>query len=219
MDKNSSEQFNLIGVGVMLAVLIALSFIVDIDTLKTWVIQAGVWAPLVFILLKISTVVIAPLSGSPLYPLVGLLFGFWPGLLYVALGDFIGYTVTFFISRIFGRSIVMKMISKKEEGLLAKIVYHIGTGKGFFHACLTCFALPELLSYGAGLSRIRYITFILILWPAATVATGLLVLFGSSLGGSDSSLLISAGMPLLGAIAMIMGGSFFVKAIKSKNNA
>ncbi|HEY0908210.1 MAG TPA: VTT domain-containing protein [Candidatus Paceibacterota bacterium] len=216
MDKKPSEQFNFIGAGIMLAALIALSFIVDVDTLKAWIIDAGVWAPVVFILLKISTVVIAPLSGSPLYPLIGLLFGFWPGLFYVALGDFIAYTLTFYISRIFGQKIVMKMISKKEEGLLAKIVEHIGTGKGFFHACLTCFALPELLSYGAGLSRIRYVTFILILWPAATVATGVLVLFGSSLSGSEKSLLISAGLPIVGAVAMLVGGSFFVKAIKRK---
>ena len=102
MDKKGTEQTNFWGIGLTLVAIITLALFVDIGSLRIWVEGAGVWAPLVFIILKVSTIVIAPLSGSPLYPLVGLLFGFWPGILYVALGDFIGYTTTFFIGRKLG---------------------------------------------------------------------------------------------------------------------
>ncbi len=218
MDNKFSEQVNLVGVGVTVLGLILLSFFIDIDNLKEWVIQAGIWAPFVFIFLKILSIVVAPISGSPLYPLVGVIFGFWPGLLYVAIGDFLGYTLTFGISRIFGRKTVMKFLSKKEESLLPKIVDHIGTTRGFIHALLTMFALPELLSYGAGLSKLPYIKFISILWPASLIASGSLVLLGSSFSLSDKSILISVGIPIIATICVIIGGSLFIKAVKEKGN-
>src|SRR3989344_7774415 len=135
-DFKPSEQGNYLVAGITLLVIILLAVLIDVSSLKVWVERAGVWGPLVFILLKISTIVFAPLSGSPLYPLVGLLFGFWPGILYVVLGDFLSYTISFWISRIFGRKFVHKLMSGKEEGMVARIVDHIGDAKGFFQACL-----------------------------------------------------------------------------------
>ena len=215
MDKwKPTEQTNLVGVGLTILVIIALSLFIDISSLKIWVERAGVWGPLVFMLLKISSIVIAPLSGSYLYPLVGLLFGFWPGILYVALADFLGYTIAFYISRLLGRKIVLKLISDKEEGVINRIVNHISETKGFVQVCLIFFALPDVLSYAAGLSRISYIKFISILWPFFTAVTAILVLFGSILEPRSESLLIGLAIPIAGAVAMLIGGSFFLRAVR-----
>lgn len=216
MENKFSEQLNFTGVGITILALVLLSLFLDIESMKSWVIEVGVWAPLAFIALKILTLVVAPLSGSPLYPLVGLLFGFWPGLIYVAIGDFLGYTITFGISRIFGRKIVEKMLGGKEGTLLSKIIDHVGTTKGFIQAVLALFVSPELLSYGAGLSKLPYIKFISILWPITLIGSTILVLLGSSLNLSSSSFLISIGIPAVGAICIIIGGSLFVKSIKNK---
>ena len=213
-----TEQLNFVGAGLTLLVIILLAIFVDIGALKVWVEKAGVWGPLVFMLLKISTIVIAPLSGSPLYPLVGLLFGFWPGILYVALADFLGYTIAFYISRFLGKRIVLRLISNKEEGVLNRIINHIGEPKGFIQACLTCFALPEILAYGAGLSRLSYIKFIGILWPFFTAITAILVFFGSILEPKGESVLIGFAIPILGAFAMLIGGYIFMRGMK-KNEA
>src|SRR3990167_3609477 len=67
----STEQMNLTGIGLTILVIVILAFFIDIGSLRVWVEKVGIWGPIVFILLKISTVVIAPLSGSPLYPLAG----------------------------------------------------------------------------------------------------------------------------------------------------
>ena len=213
-----TEQANFVGAGLAILALVLLVWLVDVSALRVWVEKAGVWGPLVFILLKISTVVIAPLSGGPLYPLVGLIFGFWPGILYVLIGDFLGYTITFYISRIFGQKIVMKLLSNKEESLVARIVDHIGDAKGFFQACLTLFALPEVLSYGAGLSRLKYIKFISIIMPFCLVATSILVFFGSILKPNSSSLLISLALPVAGGIAIMIGGTLFMKSVSRKES-
>ncbi|MFA5999948.1 MAG: VTT domain-containing protein [Candidatus Paceibacterota bacterium] len=216
MENGLSEQFNFIGVGITIIVIFLLSFLIDIESLKMWVMGVGIWAPLAFIFLKILTLVVAPLSGSPLYPLVGLLFGFWPGLLYVALGDFLGFTICFGISRIFGKKIAEKIIGDKDKNLLSKIINHVGTPKGFFHASLALFVSTEILSYGAGLSKLPYLKFILILWPISLIVSIILVLLGSNLIPSNSSLVISAGVPMLGALCIAIGGSLFVRAVKAK---
>jgi uncharacterized membrane protein YdjX (TVP38/TMEM64 family) len=123
--------------------------------------DAGIWAPLVLILAKASTIIIAPLSGSPLYPLAGALFGFWEGALYLILGDMIGGVVAFWISRILGRSIVEKMIGGDGK-FLSRALKMMGTIKGFLVARI-CFApLPEVVAYGAGLTRINFLVFLII---------------------------------------------------------
>jgi len=213
-----TEQANFIGIGLTILALVALTFFIDLDSVKTWVEKVGVWGPLLFIVLKASTIVVAPLSGSALYPLVGLLFGFWPGVLYVEIGDFLGYTISFFISRIFGQKLVLKILSNKEGGLLSRIIEHVSTAKGFLQACLTLFAMPELLSYGAGLSRLPYLKFILIITPLSIVASSLLVFFGSILDINSNSILLSLGLPILGALVIIAGGTIFVRSVKKKNN-
>jgi uncharacterized membrane protein YdjX (TVP38/TMEM64 family) len=216
MEGKTNEQTSYVGLGIVILVLIALAFFIDIDDLKGWVLQAGIWAPLAFILIKISTIVIAPLSGSPLYPLVGLLFGFWPGVLLVLIGDFLGYTISFFISRIFGRKAVLKLISGKEEGMMARIMNHVGEPKGFFHACLTCFGMPEILSYSAGLSKLPYPKFISILLPITTVVTSILVFIGSVIDPKNSSLYVGLLLPALGMVVAFIGISLFIRGIKKE---
>lgn len=215
-NRKPTEQANFVGAGITLLVIIAIMYFVDLGSVKEWVLAAGVWGPLVFILLKISTIVFAPLSGSPLYPLVGLLFGFWPGVLYVEIGDFLGYTIAFSLSRKFGKKLVAKFLSEKEEGLMPKIIEHVGTPKGFFHACLTLFAMPELLAYGAGLSRLPYRTFILIITPLSVLASSVLVFFGSLLDVESNSAYLSFGIPFLGALAVLLGGFLFTKEVMKK---
>lgn len=209
---------NLVGIGITILVIVAIAYFVDISSLRTYVETAGVWGPIIYILLKVSTIVIAPLSGSPLYPLAGLIFGFWPGILYIVIGDFLGNSTAFFISRIFGQKIVFKLLSGKEESLVARIVDHISDAKGFFQATLTLFALPEVLSYGAGLSRLSYFKFIGILLPFGITVSSILVFFGSILKPDSSSLLVALIIPVLGAVIIIVGGYLFMRAVKKNSN-
>jgi uncharacterized membrane protein YdjX (TVP38/TMEM64 family) len=218
-DNKRGGEFNFWGFGAAVLVLVILAWFIDLSSLKTWIEGRGVWGPVIFILLKISTIVVAPLSGSPLYPLVGLLFGFWPGILYVLIGDILGYTIAFYISRIFGQKIVLKLLSQSEENILGRIINHVSDTKGFFHACLTLFALPEVLSYGAGLSRLSYIKFISILMPLSATAAGILVFFGSILKPQAGSLWIGILIPVVGMIAVLIGGTLFVQAVRKREDS
>jgi uncharacterized membrane protein YdjX (TVP38/TMEM64 family) len=116
---------------------------------------------LILVVAKASTLIIAPLGGSPLYPLAGALFGFWKGVALLLLGDLIGGTVAFYLSRYFGRHLVEKMLGEDEK-FLARALRMMGTLKGFFIARVCFVPAPEVTAYGAGLTRINFIPFIFI---------------------------------------------------------
>lgn len=214
MQAKATEHWNIAGLALAVIALIALTFFIDIETVQEVIKQGGAWTPLLIVLLKASTVVVAPLSGAPIYPLVGAFVGFWPGILYVVLGDALGFTIAFWISRLFGYPVVRKIIAHNEHGMLSKIVRHVGTMKGFLHMCLTCFALPELISYGTGLGKLPYWKFIAVMVPLSAVMSSALVLFGAALGASKTSVLISFALPFAGGIVILLGGWLFVRAVR-----
>jgi|SRR3989344_1290480 len=142
--------------------------------------RAGIWAPLVLVLAKASTIVLAPLGGAPLYPLAGALFGFWKGTGLLFLGDMFGGMVAFFLSRIFGRHLVEKLLGDDTK-FLARALKMMGTLKGFFIARLCFLPVPEVVSYGAGLTRIGFIPFFLIYAPIEIIPIMALASIGSLL--------------------------------------
>lgn len=208
------ERADVISLVVAIIALAVLSLFVDVDTLKVWVVGAGIWAPVVFVVVKVLTIVVAPLSGSPLYPLAGLLFGLVPGILLIAIGDFLGYSISFWISRRFGRPVVLKFLSAKEESVLPKIIEYAGTTRGMLHLCFTFFNLSEVISYGAGLGPIRYAKFIAILLPFSMAGASLLVAFGAALDVGGGSLGFLMLIPLFSLIAGGLGFFFFARRVR-----
>jgi uncharacterized membrane protein YdjX (TVP38/TMEM64 family) len=174
--------------------LVYLTTLIKEEALREFIVDSGAWAPIVFILAKISTVVIAPLSGAFIYPLAGILFGTKVGLLYVVIADFIGYSTAFFISRILGRKKVEQFFETSEAGTLHKIVSIVGTPKGFFTACFLFFPVPELLAYGGGLSRLPYKYFIAIIMPLSALGSFVLVSLGEFIGFNKHLIFIMGGI-------------------------
>lgn len=174
--------------------LIFLTTVIKQEDLKAFILQSGVWAPVVFMLAKVSTIIIAPLSGAFIYPLAGILFGTKVGLTYVVIADFIGYSTAFFISRMLGRSKVEKFFEQSEKGTLYKIVDIVSTPKGFFTACFLFFPVPELLAYGGGLSKLPYKYFVSILMPLSILGSLVLVSLGEFIGFNRHLILIMAGI-------------------------
>ncbi|MEK7612636.1 MAG: VTT domain-containing protein [Patescibacteria group bacterium] len=146
--------------------------------------RAGLWAPLVLVVAKAATIVIAPLGGSPLYPLAGALFGFWKGTGLLILGDALGGTIAFYLSRIFGRHLVEKLIGGDQQ-FLGRALRMMGSVKGFFIARVCFMPLPEVVAYGAGLTRINFFPFILIYTPVGAIPAMVLAGVGSVLTMGD----------------------------------
>ncbi len=151
-------------VSILIVVLIGLlsigSFFIDINAFKEYIAGAGIWAPVVYILAKTSTVVFAPLSGTALYVFSVPLFGFWHGVVYSFIGDTIGAIITFYISRFFGRPIISYFAGKKNMEYIENALLLMGTPKGFLSVRLAALSMPEIASYAAGLTSLNFLFFI-----------------------------------------------------------
>jgi uncharacterized membrane protein YdjX (TVP38/TMEM64 family) len=153
--------FSIANLVLILGGLYALFSYFGLTDVQNAVANSGIWAPLILIAAKASTIIIAPIGGAPLYPLGGALFGFWYGSALLILGDALGSAVAFYLSRFLGRSIAEKMMGE-EKHFLSRALKMMGTVKGFFLARLCFLPAPEITSYGAGLTRLHFIPFIFI---------------------------------------------------------
>lgn len=197
---------NLAYLAVVIAVLVTVAYFFDIEAIRAQIEHAGVYAPLLLIAAKAATIIIAPLGGSPLYPLAGALFGFWESVLYLMIGDMIGGIVTFYLSRLFGRRLALRLL-QSDESVLSRALELMSTMRGFLIARLTFLTFPELSSYGAGLTKIRFLPFLLIysgvgILPVMLTAGIGSIIVGDSWGYAIPAVLLS-GMVLSGISFLI----------------
>ena len=122
----------------------------------------GILAPIIYVLLKISTLVIAPLGGTPLYFIAGSLFGNLNGLILSLLGDALGSVICFILARFYGPKIVKTFIGEKFFEKVINTVAVLSNIKSFIKARISLIAMPELLAYASGFSKINFLTFFLI---------------------------------------------------------
>lgn len=114
----------------------------------------GLFAPIVFIVLQASQVVIAPIPGQVLGFVSGYLFGTFWGTLYSLTGAALGSYIVFRVSRRYGRSHVERVV----EPTLLQHFDGLGERRGLLGLFLV-FLVPGLpddaICFVAGLTRLR----------------------------------------------------------------
>jgi uncharacterized membrane protein YdjX (TVP38/TMEM64 family) len=147
--------------------------------LKALVASFGPYASLMYILMQILQVVIAPVPGEVTGFVGGLLFGILPGTILATIGLTLGSLIAFVIARLLGAAFVHRIIKKE---YIDKFDYFI-THKGLFLTWIL-FIMPgfpkDSLCYLLGLTRMRYLDFILINLLGRLPGTLILVLQGSA---------------------------------------
>ena len=99
-----------------LAAVLLLAFVIwavhryGVAQLRAQVEQLGVWAPLGIFLLRFTSVVIPALPGTAYSVLAGGLLGFTQGLLIICLADLCSCSISFALSRRYGRSVVQYFV-------------------------------------------------------------------------------------------------------------
>lgn len=126
--------------------------------IQSYVSSFGKLAPLVYIIMF----ALVPLTLFPDSVLAiggGLIFGLAKGYIYTLIGALIGASLSFYISRKLGRNFVKKLTKEKLDGIESMI-----NSKGFF-VVLMLRLIPlfpfDIISYGAGLTSIKYKDFLL----------------------------------------------------------
>jgi uncharacterized membrane protein YdjX (TVP38/TMEM64 family) len=196
--------------GLLLAASTALALTLGlprVDAVRTWVDGAGgaAWAGMV---LGVALVLMAPVPRTAVSVLVGVVLGFGPGLVLALAGGLLAGLASFGLSRTLGRAAATRLGGRR----LARVDEFV-TDRGFV-AVLAGRLLPVMpfvvLSYGAGLTAIRWAPYALAtalgLVPSTIVQVGI--------GASAGVLAGRAGVLTLvpGAIAVLVLGSWALLA-------
>jgi uncharacterized membrane protein YdjX (TVP38/TMEM64 family) len=168
----------------------------------------GIWGPVLIILLKVSTLVIAPLGGSPLYIISGALYGIY-GFFIVLLGDIIGSLICYFLSRHYGQRILGFFIGSSNMDSLMRIVGLLGNTKSLLKVRIIALQMPEIFAYAAGLAKVKFSKFALIHFIFLVPISFTLVFLGSRLS------IITEQYPIVGLAIVVLipaiGLLFFYK--------
>ncbi len=130
----------------------------SVEGIKNYIISFGVFAPIMYILM-FTCAAVTLFPDGVIAVAGGLSFGVYEGAIYTIIGACGGATLAFCICRFFGRNVVEKLIKHKAE------LFEDGVEKRGFVIILLLRLIPmipfDLISYGAGLSKIKYRDFIL----------------------------------------------------------
>lgn len=141
----------------------------------------GVWAAVILVVLKISTLVFAPLGGSPLYLIAGALFGSWYGFLIVFLGDIIGTALCFILGRRYGTRLIKRMIGEHSFIKVTEAIALLDQTRSFVKARIAFTGGPELLAYASGMSPISFSKFMKLHIPFYIPVDLIFVFLGSQI--------------------------------------
>ena len=208
-----SRQTIAIGLAILVFVLGIVAFVImkfsdtfhipTAEDISGWIEGYGAAGPVMYLLLY----ALAPLLFVPSFPIsmaAGVLFGPLWGTVFASLGSTLGALLPFIISRHFARPYVERHIRGRMKDLDEKIEAH-----GWIYLAITRL-IPlfpfELLNYGFGLTKVRFLTYIVVSWIGMLPATVAYVFFGSSIFGileGSFSVELIVGLILFGLLALL----------------
>lgn len=173
------------------------------DKIKGFILNFGVWAPLILILLQALQSMISIIPSQVTTIAAGFLFGPVLGLVYSLIGATIGSSVIFLISRKYGKKLAMKIFPPREI-----LHFEAFMKQKRAYALLLARVAPifpnDLVSFIGGLTGISLGLFTLTSSAGFVVQMVILVFFGSQLAnGSVSTELIVLSI-LIGVLVLIV---------------
>ena len=170
MEKFVKDQiFNIMGAMILILGII-LGFIGyhkgyfnSLDSFRDLILAKGTWGPLVFMGIQIVQIIVPVIPGGLTCVAGVVIFGAFWGFIYNYISICLGSIIVFFISRTFGRSIVLRIFGEdlynKYRGKLKEDRYD----KFFALAILLPVAPDDFLCYLTGLTEMSARKFILII--------------------------------------------------------
>lgn len=160
----------------------------SVESIVGYLRSFGAWAVVISFLLMMFQSIMAPLPAFLITFANAAVFGWWQGALLSWTSAMAGALVCFYIARIAGRDIVEKL--NKNFSLETLDDYFDRYGK---HTILICRLLPfisfDFISYAAGLTAIKPLTFLIATGLGQLPATIVYSYVGSNLTGNTKTIL------------------------------
>lgn len=140
----------------------------SIDSFREFILSYGAWAHIIFMLVQITQIVVPIIPGGLTTVFGVVIFGpFW-GFIYNYISICLGSMLVFFISRTFGKSIILNLFGQETFDKYKHKIKDKTYEKFFAWAILLPVAPDDFLCYLTGLSDMsfkKYATIILLCKP------------------------------------------------------
>lgn len=165
---------------------------IGVERLQAMIQTAGPLAPLIYIIIKALTYIVAPLTSGPIQVVAGTLFdSVWLGTVYTLVGEVLGGSINFWIARRWGRPAVVRLVGQQGmERVDALYENRLGGWRGLAVGRLLLFSFWDFLSYAAGLAQtVRFVTYLWVSIVLGFVPTFAFVWLGDSVVTDTSRLM------------------------------
>lgn len=201
---NAEFRFNILKISDILSHL-------DLQRLKFYLLDFGVWAPVISALIMMFQSVAAPLPAFVVTLTNGLLFGAFWGTLLSWSSSMAGAVICFFIARWAGRPAAERFVSKKALNYVDRFFKRYGNNS-IIIARLLPFISFDAVSYAAGLTSISFWGFF---WASA-IGELPATIFYSWLGQNAPTIAKFWYWGFLGVLALIIFSFTIKKAIDNR---
>jgi uncharacterized membrane protein YdjX (TVP38/TMEM64 family) len=151
----------------------------DPEPLKQWLLQFGIWAPVVSGLLQVATSIFPPLPSFLVAIANAMVYGAVLGGILTFVTALLAAAVCFGIARIVGRPGVLRIVSAERMAKVDGFMMRRGL-LAVFLARVIPFINPDVVSYVAGVTGIRWIPFLVAIAAGSVPA----VIFYSIVGAA-----------------------------------
>ncbi len=104
----------------------AYHYLIDREQTEAFIQSFGPWAPLVFMLVQLLQVILAPIPGEATGFIGGYLFGAGQGFLYSSVSLAVGSLLNFLIGRLLGKRFIRRIIPADKRQRMDRMVTHQG---------------------------------------------------------------------------------------------
>ncbi len=131
-----------------------------LEVIRSNVENMGIWAPLGIYTLRFSSIVIPALPSTAYSILAGALLGFKKGLVIICIADLSSCILSFYISRLYGKEIVKRLIGGKFISRVENISNNHLENNFFLMTGLLMTGLFDFVCYAVGLTKTKFQKFL-----------------------------------------------------------
>jgi uncharacterized membrane protein YdjX (TVP38/TMEM64 family) len=166
----------------------------SMEQIESWLVASGPLAPVLYVALMALAIIISPIPSLPLDIVAGAFFGPWLGTLYSLTGALIGACISFLMARHLGQAFIERVL-KSDIDFCVKCSNTVLTKVVFISRLIPVVSF-DVVSYGAGLTRMSLRRFALATFFGMIPLTFIYNYFGSVL-------VINRGYAIAGGLVMV----------------
>ncbi|MDE2891747.1 MAG: TVP38/TMEM64 family protein [Chloroflexota bacterium] len=169
--------------------------------IEEWIDGFGVWGPVVYIVIFGASMLFAPLPTAPMPLVAAAVFGPVLGFVYTITATAIGSTVCFWIARRLGRPALGRLTSQRALDKIDELGERLGI-RLLIVLRLFPIAGVDYVSYAAGLTQMRFPTYIVISVVASSPILILAAVLGDAVLERNRELLLGALLAIIVLFAL-----------------